>query len=76
MAEVYEVEEPTTGEHFALKLLLEAGTARKRFDREYEAMTRLNHPNIVRVYSYGFHELGPWMSMEQVVPTAAWAGST
>jgi len=64
MAEVYEVEDPPTGEHFALKLLKEGGTARQRFDREYEAMTRLNHPNIVRVYNYGFHQSWPWMTME------------
>ncbi|MBW1880845.1 MAG: serine/threonine-protein kinase PknK, partial [Deltaproteobacteria bacterium] len=64
MAEVYEVEDPPTGEHFALKLLKEGGTARQRFDREYEAMTRLNHPNIVRVYNYGFHGSSPWMTME------------
>ena len=55
MAEVYEVEDPS-GERLALKLLVQAGTALPRFNREYEALTRLNHPSIVRVYHYGLHE--------------------
>ena len=54
-AEVYVVEDPRSGDHLALKLLMIGGTARQRFDREYEAMIRLNHPNIVRVYAYGLH---------------------
>ncbi len=64
MAEVYEVADPASGEHVALKLLMQAGSALPRFNREYEAMTRLNHPNIVRVYHYGFHEDMPWLTME------------
>lgn len=72
-AEVYVVEDPRSGDHLALKLLMTGGTARQRFDREYEAMIRLNHPNIVRVYAYGLHQPGgdaeddvamPWMTME------------
>ncbi len=42
MSEVYVVEEPSTGEHLALKLLTEVGDAVPRFNREYEALTRLN----------------------------------
>jgi serine/threonine protein kinase len=53
MAEVYEVEDRVSGEHLALKLLVQTGGATARFNREYEAMIRLNHPNIVRVYAYG-----------------------
>jgi len=64
MAEVYEVEDPASGERFALKLLVAVKQALPRFDREYEAMTRLNHPGIVRVYHYGLHDGQPWLTME------------
>ncbi len=70
MAEVYEVEETRTGEHLAVKLLTQTGGALPRFKREYEAMIRLNHPNIVRVYSYGMHGDHPWLSMELIEGTA------
>lgn len=66
MAEVYEVEDPRSGDHLALKLLLQTGGALPRFNREYEAMIRLNHPNIVRVYHYGMHGAMPWLTMELV----------
>jgi hypothetical protein len=74
-AEVFVVEDPHSGEHLALKLLMAGGTARQRFDREYEAMIRLNHPNIVRVYAYGLHEDMPWMTMELLggTPVQAYA---
>jgi tetratricopeptide (TPR) repeat protein len=64
MAEVYEVEEKFSGERYALKLLDLAGSALPRFNREYEALARLNHPNIVRVYQYGFFNQQPWITME------------
>jgi serine/threonine protein kinase len=64
MAEVYEVQDPASGERVALKLLVAVPVATKRFDREYEAMTRLNHPGIVRVYHYGIHRGHPWLTME------------
>ncbi len=75
MAEVYEVEEPISGEHLALKLLVQDGGARARFDREYEAMIRLNHPNIVRVYNYGIVGQRRWLSMELIdgTPVQAYA---
>lgn len=63
-AEVYEVQDPASGERLALKLLVAVTTSLKRFNREYEAMTRLNHPSIVRVYHYGLHQGHPWLTME------------
>lgn len=74
MAEVYEVLDPITGDHLALKLLVSGGNAGPRFDREYEALTRLNHPNIVRVYTYGIYEGMPWFTMELLagVPLQRW----
>lgn len=65
---VYEVQDSRSGEHLALKMLM-APRARKRFDREYEAMIRLNHPSIVHVYEYGEHEGTPWFTMELVKGT-------
>ena len=64
MAEVYEVQDPASDERLALKLLVAVTAALPRFDREYEAMTRLNHPSIVRVYHYGLHQGHPWLTME------------
>ena len=64
MSEVFVVEDPSTKEHLALKLLVETGDAVPRFNREYEALIRLNHPGIVRVYNYGLHDGRPWFSME------------
>ncbi len=64
MAEVFEVRDPRTRERLALKLLVELKTSVKRFNREFEAMTRLNHPCIVRVFRYGFHGRNPWLTME------------
>ena len=64
MAEVFEVQDPASGEGLALKLLVNLKVALKRFNREYEAMTRLNHPGVVRVYHYGLHQGRPWLTME------------
>ena len=64
MAEVFEVEDPANGEHLALKMLTNMKVALKRFNREYEAMARLNHPGVVRVYHYGLHNRRPWLTME------------
>ena len=64
MAEVYEVQDPVSGERYALKMLQVVRKGLRRFNREYEAMARLNHPGVVRVYHYGLHEGHPWLTME------------
>lgn len=64
--QVYQVADSTTGEHLALKWLQVGGHAERRFNREYEAAVRLNHPNIVRVFHYGTFEGSPWFTMELV----------
>jgi tetratricopeptide (TPR) repeat protein len=64
MAAVFEVLDPQSGERQALKLLTHRGLATPRFRREYEALTRLDHPNIVRVFRYGTHEGNPFLTME------------
>ncbi len=67
MAEVFEVEDPSSGEHLALKWLKhKSRIPMLRFNREYEVMNTLNHPNILRVYGYGLHDGLPWMTMELV----------
>ena len=64
MAAVFEAEDPQTGERVAVKLLTLKGLATTRFSREYRALTRMDHPNIVRVYRYGVHEGSPFLCME------------
>ncbi|RME27071.1 MAG: hypothetical protein D6798_05400, partial [Deltaproteobacteria bacterium] len=72
MAAVYEVVDHDTGNRYALKLLTQRGLARPRFDREYRALTRLNHENIVRVYRFGFDEHDrPYLTMELLDGVAA-----
>jgi hypothetical protein len=72
MAAVFEVEDPATGRRVALKLLTQRGLARPRFDREYRSLTRLDHPNIVRVYQFGLTEEGQrYLTMEVVEGEAA-----
>jgi serine/threonine protein kinase/tetratricopeptide (TPR) repeat protein len=66
---VFEVEDPSTGEHLALKLLMHEQASFVRFYREYEAMARLNHPNIIRVYHFGMFGRMPWQTMELVTGT-------
>jgi tetratricopeptide (TPR) repeat protein/tRNA A-37 threonylcarbamoyl transferase component Bud32 len=54
----------------ALKMLraesLAGGPQRARFRSEAEAMARLEHPNIVRVYEVGEHDGRPFFAMELV----------
>lgn len=72
MASVFEVEDPADGRRVALKLLTQRGLARPRFDREYRALTRLDHPNIVRVYQFGITDDGQrYLTMEVVEGEAA-----
>jgi hypothetical protein len=72
MAAVFEVEDPATGRRVALKLLTQRGLARPRFDREYRSLTRLDHPNIIRVYQFGLTEQGQrYLTMEVVEGEAA-----
>lgn len=74
-AVVYEVEHPSTGERLALKLLTHQLSA-IRFEREYRTLASLSHPNIVRVYDYGFtDDRFPYLTMELLdgVPAQAHA---
>jgi predicted Ser/Thr protein kinase len=65
MSTVYEVADPDTGRALAAKVLTERGQGVPRFGREYRALTRLDHPNVIRVYRYGMTEEGqPYLVME------------
>jgi len=57
MAEVYKSTHPTLGTPVAIKLLPAHLAAepdfRKRFTREAEVVSKLQHPNIVRIFDFG-----------------------
>ncbi len=67
MATVLAVRDPTTQERVALKLLLPLAhveESRSRFRREFRALSRLSHPNILDVKEWGLHGDRPWFTME------------
>ena len=68
MASVYRAS-TQEGEVVALKILNPARVLpeeRRRFTREYNALARMNHPNIVRVFKAGVYAGYPWIAMEFV----------
>src|SRR5688572_26532464 len=76
---VYRAQQPGTGRTIAVKRLL-AGklaspAALRRFEREIEASTALNHPGIVTVYAADVVDGAPVLTMEWVegVPITTWA---
>jgi serine/threonine protein kinase len=69
-ADVYQARDTRTGEEVALKVLyLDASGV--RFDREVEAMMRLDHPNIIRVIENGKTDGRRWIAMERLPQTLA-----
>ena len=53
----------------ALKVLrdeFDDPSAIERFAREARAVAKLDHPNIVRIYDFGYHESRPFLAMEYV----------
>lgn len=66
MGHVYEVVDEELGATYALKLTQQhclGPLARERFRKEARAMVELDHPNIVRFYTYGEHEDVPYYTM-------------
>ncbi len=67
MAHVVLVEE-SSGEQRALKILkgtrLKTGLA--RFKREFRALSRIHHPNVIRVHGWGAYERHPFIALEYV----------
>jgi tetratricopeptide (TPR) repeat protein len=72
MAVVYEVTDVESGRPLAVKVLLGRGAGSPRFSREYLALARIDHPNVLRVYGYGVTESGlPYLVMELLHGVAA-----
>ena len=68
MGVVYRARDSAIGRIVALKMLsAEVGAEEElhqRFEREAEAIGRLNHPNVVTVYDLGHHDGQLYMAME------------
>jgi eukaryotic-like serine/threonine-protein kinase len=71
MGQVFQATDERTGADVALKLLLPHIAAEPdlllRFKREFRALVRLNHPNVVRVFDAGIERDVPFMVMEYVI---------
>src|SRR5882672_8777309 len=71
MAEVYEVVDESRGATLALKRLLpervNSRAATLLLQREYETLTQLSHPLIIRSFDYGFDGHLPFYTMERLV---------
>ena len=70
MGGVYLAEDSTLGRRVAIKLVSEKTStdraARERFLREARAMASVQHPNVVRIYSFGEEQGGPYIVMELI----------
>src|SRR5262249_62268297 len=70
MGAVYKVPRPRLNRFSALKMILAGDHAGLetaiRFLAEAEAVARLNHPNIVQVFTCGDHDGRPYIEMECV----------
>lgn len=67
MATVFAAVDTRNGAEVALKLLLPmvgGEEARTRFRREFRALSRLHHPNVLQVHDSGLWGDRPWFSME------------
>ncbi len=64
---VVRVHDETTGEDRAIKLFKPQNmteSSRGRFEREFQAISRIRHPNVVRVHEWGVHGGRPYFVME------------
>jgi WD40 repeat protein len=68
MGLVLRARERESGDLVAIKVMLKASSApqRKRFSREADAMTRIEHRCVVRLRSSGVSALGPYLVMDLV----------
>lgn len=72
MSTVYEVADPATGTTYAAKVLDPRLLDDPRFEQEYVALARVNHPNIIRALRYGRTEEGaPYLVLELIFGVTA-----
>ena len=67
MGEVYRVLDLEQGQACALKILntmVDQKAVHRRFHREFQVLSRLQHPRLVRTYTWGFAEDRPYFTME------------
>ncbi len=66
MGVVYRARDTRDGREIALKLMKGtlAGTARRRFEREFRSLATLHHPHCLNVFDYGELDRGPFFTME------------
>ncbi|NOY25769.1 MAG: serine/threonine protein kinase, partial [Oligoflexia bacterium] len=70
MATVLEVEHTASGARRALKLMLPVRRAHevaRRMEREFLALSRLDHPSVLKVYEAGLYQQRPWFVTEVLV---------
>ena len=76
MADVFRAHDRTLDRDVALKLMRPAFATDsefvERFHREAEAMSAIEHPNVVRVFDYGAGADGPYIVMELVRGRTLW----
>jgi eukaryotic-like serine/threonine-protein kinase len=62
MGEVYRARERHTGQHVAVKVLIESKTqnpsVRERFEREWRVMQGISHPNVIALLDWPKHKQG------------------
>jgi len=69
MATVLAVRDTRTNDEVAMKLLLPLELeeeARSRFRREFRALSRMSHPNVLKVFEWGLLGDRPWFTMERL----------
>ena len=67
MGEVYRVLDLAQDQDCALKILnemMDEQAVRRRFHREFQVLSRFQHPRLVRTYAWGFDEGRPYFTME------------
>lgn len=67
MAMIFEAKHLTRQKNYAIKIMLPTQKQEEvshRFHQEYKALSRLKHPNVLRVLESGIHEEKPYFVME------------
>jgi serine/threonine protein kinase len=74
---VYKARDPLRGVEVAIKLgdvvLTTDRGLRQRFEQDFRIASKLDHPNVVRVFELGWHDSRPYIVMEYVAGEDMWA---